>query len=57
MTDFTSVIYKTVVTIDGCDHVINCCDYSECITTLMEEGECTNEHQDIIDHVLSHWES
>ena len=51
MTDFTSVILKTVVVIDGTEYTLETCDYSESVTEAIQDGVCDDTSQDIIDYI------
>jgi hypothetical protein len=45
------VIYKEIIEIDGEEHIVSTCDYSECINDLNNDFILGPSNQEIIDYI------
>lgn len=46
------VTYYKIISIDGRDYTISCCDYSESINELIKDGSLEDDNQEIINHIF-----
>jgi len=46
------VIYYKIISIDGRDHTISCCDYSESINELIKDNILEDNDSEIVDHIF-----
>lgn len=46
------IIKKTIILIDGVEHIVKTCDYSESVADFQTNMEETLSAQDIIDFIL-----
>lgn len=46
------VLYRHVISIDGCEYTVHNCDYSESIKELIQDKLLEDNNQEIINHII-----
>lgn len=55
MAAYKSIVYKEIVVIDGVEHALSTCDYTDSTNDAIESGALSHLDSEVVEYVKSDW--